>query len=548
MPVLKTYTATIGPAPAAGGRRASAEDFGAGAGLAGAGKAVQDSGEKILDNKEQEESRKALITSTELRAKYARELDEAALSGGDTAALKEKMAADFARVGETFSTKRGVEAANYYAANSELMYDEQANRIEVQRAAANARLQGSKFLNDAAAVIRSNPNALAGAEADADALVSTFPKLRPDERLAITAELKQQLSMSAALAAGRVNPEQAIKDLEGGRWNLKPGDRETAVNQAENEIRARRTEAAVLRADAERQKNERDNLARDRHFKALFDGAFSARAVMDDPDLSPQTREHLIVFAEQRAKALTTQEKASDPIAVRDLWMRIHAPETDERRIYNGNAIFEAVSAGKINTADANQLNILVANQKDENNRTIGSKLTGLMNTVQRALSADPRFGAQPALVAEIQNDYQARVWDKVSEYRASGKNPSDLFIPGSKDSVVSREFIQASIDGVTGRANAKAEQDIPVITTQDQYDKLAPGTVFRNEMGTVLTKPEAAASAPAVQGRASFEPPGVGEAVGTAVGGVVRRLQEATPRKDRSPVSRRPELPPGDN
>jgi hypothetical protein len=49
--------------------------------------------------------------------------------------------------------------------------------------------------------------------------------------------------------------------------------------------------------------------------------------------------------------------------------------------------------------------------------------------------------------VAEIQNDYNARVLDKVKELRDAKKNPADVFDPASKDYVGSREFIQTSID-----------------------------------------------------------------------------------------------------
>lgn len=505
MPVLKTYTATIGPAPAGGGRRASAEDFGASAGLAGAGKALQDFGEKVLDQKEQEESRKALIASTELRAKYARELDAISLSGGDTAALKAKMAADFAKIGEGFATKRGAEMVSYYAANSEVMFDEQANRIEVQRAAANARLQGSKFVNDAAAIIRSNPNYLSVAEANADALVSTFPMLRPEQAAEVAADLKQQLNMAAALAAGRIDPQQTIKDLDGGRWNLKPEDRHAATSQARTEINARKAEAAYLEAQAEKQKNDRELLARDRHFKAIIDGTFSQRALMDDPDLSPQAREHYIVFAEQRAKALTTQEKASDPVEVRNLWLRIHAPEDDPGRIYNSDPILDSVARGRINTTDADRLNAMVANQRDENNRTLGAKLSAAMSVVGRAISQHPTFIQQPALVAAAQMDYQARIWGKVAEYRAAGKNPNDLFIPGHKDYVGSKEFIEVSISGLLGQQSAKIDAEIPRLSNdleeaRKQFDALPPGTPFIDPDGVQRTKPGAQPAAGALK------------------------------------------------
>lgn len=157
---------------------------------------------------------------------------------------------------------------------------------------------------------------------------------------------------------------------------------------------------------------------------------------------------------EARNKEMASGEKRSNPVVERNLWMAIHAPEGDSRKIYSATPIFEAVQRGDINTATANQLNAMVANQKDENNRTIGSHLNGLMSIVGRSLSQDPRYIGQPGIVAEIQMDYQDRVNRKIVELRKKpGADPMEAFNPASKDFVGSREFIQGSIDRVKGNA-----------------------------------------------------------------------------------------------
>lgn len=548
MPVLKTYTATIGPVPATGGRRASAEDFGASAGLGTAGKAIQDFGERVLDQQENDEARKALIISTELRAKYARELDAAALSGGNMAALKEKMAADFAKIGEDFSTKRGVELVGYYAANTELMYDEQANRIEVQRAAANARLQGQDFLNNAGKILQSSPNALPMLEANAEELVKTFQNLRPEQAAEITEELKKRLNMNAALAQGRVNAKQTLDDLKGGKWNLSPEDRLLAIDKAENEIRAKRAEEAYLRADAERQKRERDDAAQIGYLRKIYSTGVAPREMLDDPALSADSIRILVNFTEQRARALTTQEKASNSIVRQDLWMRIHADETDPRRMYDGKAVVEAVSRGELNTSDANSLLAMVAAQKDENNIAISSKIRGAVSLLEHVLRQDPRYSVQPALAASITWAYQSRVQDKITEYRTAGKNPNDLFLAGNSDFIGAQPFIQSVIDTVNGNALAAGTAEIPVADTPEKRAALPDGTQYNDGEGNISTKKTSAPSAePGPTEQAPFEPPRPIKAVKAAIEAVGKRVLEAPPPpKDRSPVSRRPERLPG--
>lgn len=447
MPILPTYTAQAQPLGIGGGRRAGADDFVGGAGLENFGKGVSRAVDTYVADAEDNETRKALVATTQIREKYAKALDEAALSGADLGGLKEQMANELAKVGESFQTKRGQDSLALYTANSNLIYDQQANTIQVRRAYSTAKLEGGKFLNSASAIIQSNPAYLEEAENNAEAFGATLRGVRPDQREEIVKGLKQELNMAAALGASRIDPAGTKAKLDAGEWDLTPGQRNTAINKADTEIRARRAEDAYNQGLANKARLDASEESRDKWFKGIIGGTTKRRDIMDDPSLLPAAREHLIVFMEQRAKALAGEEKRSDPRVVRDLWLSINAPDGDPRKIFNGDAIFAAVSSGKVSTSDANLLNNLVANQKDENGRNIGQKLGGLMSVVGRALSQDPQFVAQPALVAEIQMDYQARVFDRAAEMRDKKQNPNDIFNPSSKDYVGSREFIQGSID-----------------------------------------------------------------------------------------------------
>src|SRR5262249_53149174 len=150
-PELPTYSAKIGEAPASPARRATSESFYVPSNI---GSKLAKFGETYLDVTEADESRKALVASSEIRAKHTRQLDAAALSGADTAKIKEDMQAEFAKVGENFQTKKGTESLQLYTSNTELMFDEQANRIKVHRAAATARVDGQKFLNSAGDLVQ----------------------------------------------------------------------------------------------------------------------------------------------------------------------------------------------------------------------------------------------------------------------------------------------------------------------------------------------------------------------------------------------------------
>ena len=476
MPLLpkgQGYSATIGDAPIFAGRRATSQDFGApglgDSGMVGAGHQVQAAAQTQLNDLEEKEARTALVQSTEIRAQYARKLDQAALDGSDLGKLKEEMANDLAKVGEQFATKKGEEQLRLYTANSEIMYDQQANQINVQRAWSEARLQGQKFVNNASALIQSNPAYLAVAEQNAKDFVATFPNIRPDQKAELTDRLTKDLNMASAISATRINPEDARKRLEAGEWDLTPEQRNTAIDKAHAETRAARAEEAYVRAEKEREKHEVDGQARDQHFKTIYDGGYSRRAVMDDPRLLPATREHLVRFAEARAKEFAGQERKSDEATKRNLWMAINAPEGDPRKIYNADPVFKAVEVGLLNTTDANQLNSMVAGQKDENGRAFQSRLRERMIILGRALNESPEYKNQPELSSAIQNKLIGDAERKAAELRKANKSPDSLldetsndylFKPGAlKDAAagVKRETAAQVLAGAT-RVNSVAE------------------------------------------------------------------------------------------
>jgi hypothetical protein len=87
------------------------------------------------------------------------------------------------------------------------------------------------------------------------------------------------------------------------------------------------------------------------------------------------------------------------------------------------------------------------------------------MSEVGRAVSQDPSFIAQPALVAGIQMDYQARVLERVTDLRKANENPNQVFDPKNKNYVGSREFIQQSIDAVRATTRVAAARAGETVT-----------------------------------------------------------------------------------
>lgn len=453
MPKLPTYTAQLADQSSSGGRRATADDFG-GAPAAALG-GVAKTAEKAYDDIGDAESRKALVTSTEIRAKYAKALDDAAQSGADLAPIKASMNDELSKVGESFYTAKGQSSSQLYTAQSNQMFEQQSNAIAVHRATVDAQIEGKKFLTSTAALINTNPAYLDVAIKDTDNFTESLTHASPEVKKEINQKLKNELNVSAAVSMARLAPEEAKRMLDEGKWELTPEQRSTAYFTAERTIRENRADDALIRAEDARQKKDLNDTGRDEQFANIINGTATQGSIMNDARLDATTREHLIDLKERRAKELANTEKVSDPTTKRDLWLAINAPDGDPSKIYNADPIFAAVQSGKLSTTDANGLNALVANQKDENGKSFATRLQGRLSTINVDMRTSPVYQAQPDLAAAIQNEMVTQVERLSAQMRKANQNPDGLLDPSSKDYYFKPDRIKQTADDVQAQIRA---------------------------------------------------------------------------------------------
>ena len=454
MPTLKPFTAA--PAsPETGFQRATGESFGSdiGAGLISVGRGA----DELYRHIEEGESRDANVGAAQIRAKYAKLLDEAQTSGADTGKLKEDMETELAKIGENFGTRKGQASLEMHTANTNLMFDEQANRIAVVRASAEAQLKAKQLVDSDSATLRSNPSFLPMAEENARALVSTF-NLSPEQRALVENKIIEQLNMAAVMSSVRIDPVGTKDRLEQGEWTLTPQQREQGVNAAEARILSKRSDDAYADSLLRRDKQERADAAMLELGNKILAGTLGRDEIMNDSDMSMPQKMALVNF-----QTMDRSPKAN-PTEMLRLWRMTHDPNNPNYTI-NAAPIVESANKGKIGWREANEAMKWVAEQRDENNRTIGSRLNSLMHSQERALSQN--IGLQglaqkyPTIVSEILMDYQQRVMEKVSALRAANdvKSLAGLFNPDDKDFVGLPSFMQASIAAVKAKYQANLKR-----------------------------------------------------------------------------------------
>ena len=446
MPRLPTYTAEVQGVGGIESRRAQASSLSATAGAAGdLARSVSKDAEAILASMEEREQRETLVKNMENRATYAKRLQDAVTTGEPLDKIREEFETSQSRLYDNLQTRRGREAADYYSTQSGMMFEEKANSVEVQRAVDEARLQGQKFLDSAAATVGGNPAALPIIEQNIEAFVRTLPKLSPQQRATISNSLRQNINASAAMASARAEPEKTINAIKGGAFHLTPEQREQVLNEAERAISAKRTQESYERALKEIEKRDQDEGAREKHIQAIFKGTFNAQTALTDPALRPTTLEHLMVFADSWGK-VKDKPTPSNPKVVDALWQAIHNPDA-EARLYSADAVFRYVESQQLNHTDAGKLMSDIANQRDANNVKLSTKLRAQVNIIDQQLARDLRYKMRPELMAAIKMNYVARVEERMNDLRKDNKNPAQVFDRDNKLYAGTPEFVQGAIN-----------------------------------------------------------------------------------------------------
>lgn len=485
MAQLPTFTANLSGNPINSGRAASADDFGAAIG--DAGKGLTDFVLGLQRDAEDDESRKALIGSTKVRAEIAAELDDAVRTGADTEAIREKMHDKLAQIGTGFQTKRGAEQLEFYTANSDISFQQQANSIRMTRAAVNARLSAQSYLTDVARLIERDPNQVHLAVEGADALADSFRGASAEERATIKQGLRDSVNMIAAMSAIQQDPKAGLEALNAGQWQLKPEQVEHAKNFARTRTNELYADEARKRDTETYERRKRDSEAQNSHIDKIIKGTAKDGDISADVNLEPDTKRTLISFKAAYASRLVTGEKRDNQRVMDSLYARIGNPNATNP-IYNEAEIMQQFTAGNLTISGANFLRNQVRLMKDDMGRGLGTRLESQVTTVRRALQADYQFLGDGELQSAILNDYRQRVTQLAETLRDDPQGPNQMFDARSKHYIGDPKFIAESVRNARADRTAQRAASVPKVNVPSDALGIPDGTVFTDPNGVQRT------------------------------------------------------------
>ena len=467
MPKLPTFNAQVGNASLGagiGGRRADASDL-SDPGLIAAGRQIRATGESLLSHMEENEARQALVESTEIRARYAKALDEAALSGADLTKLREQMDAELAKIGEKFSTTKGASSLALYQANAGREYDQQANQIAVVRAATRARSLGQRLVNATAAEIDRDPSTLPLQIDKVWLFLEKSPGLSPETRTKLMDEWSADLNYKAATRSIALSPEASLKRLADGQWDVKPQQRETLIGLAKQEIEGQRRDRELKRLEAQRAEADAVDMARSKHIDAIIAGKANWAAIRDDSAFAgaqgANAKKELFLFMDARKRQLAGEERKGDLKLRNDLWLQINSGQ-----VFNPQVIVDAVRAhaeGKpgLDLSQADYLLNQMRNRRDGGDQTFRASFASEIGRQRDILRADIMLNAteegkrtQEAILSAIVYEAETAA-EKRRTSTAKGQDPADLLNPTHKDYFFTKSNIEQIKARVVGKEQA---------------------------------------------------------------------------------------------
>ena len=505
MPLLpKGYTgASIGDAPISAGRRATAQDFGAPglgeSGLVEAGHRVTATAKAELASIEEQEARKALVDSTEVRAEFARRLDEAALSGADTGKLKAEMAARLAKIGEAFATKRGMDQLRQYSANAEVMFDQQASQINVVRASVQAKSDGQRLVNALAAEIDRDPSALPQQVAAMEEFLQQFPGISPETRTRLADTWRNDLNFKAAVRSMRDAPKAALERLEKGQWDVTPEQREILTGRARTEIEGQRRDRELARLEAHRAESDAVDLARSKYIDAIIAGKASWPAMRDDPAFAgPQganAKKELFLFMDARKRQLEGGERKGSKSKEVELFLRYASGEITSKQHIVDAVRDHAEGRPGLDLTQARQMINEAQRARDAKGQTLlareGQLVREFGDAASRNVMIQGLAAADPNLIPTLQMTYRNAVNQKINELFEQDKSPNLVFDPKSEHYVGPGPFTQEMFNRVL-KAETRAHVDaataagaVDLRLEPDGWKKLKPGDVAIMPDGT---------------------------------------------------------------
>lgn len=442
MPRIREYNVRSDVAGPVGGRRASAQDFGAGVmgGFADVDQAVARASAVIQQRQEQLEVTDLHAKAAELQAQadmdLHTELNKANPSDRSfVERYKERLDETLSKFYEGATTPAGRNYATRAGAVLRGRLVEKAFAGQAAAAAGKAKADWQTARNRFANVLTNDPSAFSAImqlhNEGIEGLVASglLPRVKAQE-------LKQQgeADLAEATVRGWINtdPAHAAERLKSGAYaDYLTGDQQRQLTgEAGVAMNAMRVEDE-RRKKAEKEAQEAAQMERQNEFLAkLQSNKLSVKEVLasDLKPFGPGSKEQFIGMIKQAAKERGSAK--TDPALFRNLFAGIH-----DNKITNENDLNQYVVQGRLSMEDLMRLRGEIQGRRTSEGRLESDLQKGFFDMAKKQITGSSELtGIADPKGDELYYQFQVYVLREYKKQRDAGKDPVSLLDPGSPD------------------------------------------------------------------------------------------------------------------
>lgn len=285
--------------------------------------------------------------------------------------------------------------------------------------------------------------------------------------------------------------------------NLPPDKFFSVLSEAEHYQRAYDSQSERNRLEVKYNKEKLAEATMDNYTQRIVNpnesngGKLTEVEIVSNANLSTSQKQHMISYIGQFAREQQSrQEPKSNPEEVRGLMLRIHAADSDPAKLYNNEPIYQALSEGKISTAEFGMLNREVSELRSTSTNGFRKDVNTLRGHVARALQQNTMLQYQelvnPGVTATIAYRFDRDLEDKIDALRKENKSPNILLDPSSPDYVLKEGALAKFFPAGTLKdaATKVVGKEAVRVSSKEDYDKLPSGTSYIVPDGRVMVKP----------------------------------------------------------
>lgn len=191
-----------------------------------------------------------------------------------------------------------------------------------------------------------------------------------------------------------------------------------------------------MQSQQDRADNIAANTAESHYVDQIFSGQpVDVKAITTDPAFVRHPEKAILLAKMIEAGTGNDVSAAVSRATVADFMKRIYLPDGDPNKISEITPLVQAVADKRLNKADFSFLRTEVTNAQTPDGSRLGQTKVKFLDSVKSAIGKpNPISGALDPVGSQNLYNFQQYVDAKIAQYRKAGKDPYELFRPGSPE------------------------------------------------------------------------------------------------------------------